>query len=124
MDCQETRNRLDAWVDGELSAEAAERIVYHLNVCPTCRHSAEELRQMVAALDHLPHLKKARRNIVRFLSTNGPVDRDKLPTVCRSINAPPCWCVTPSSFPTTASPRLWICRSAPSSHCSCVAAER
>jgi anti-sigma factor RsiW len=54
MDCQEIRNRLDAWVDGELSAQAAERIAYHLNVCPTCRHSAEELRQMVAALDPLP----------------------------------------------------------------------
>ena len=56
MNCQNIRNRLDAWVDGELPASEAERISRHLDTCQTCMRHALELRQLAAALDQLPPL--------------------------------------------------------------------
>lgn len=54
MDCAKIRNRLEAWVDGELSVSEAEGITRHLETCPTCRRSAASLRRLASALDHLP----------------------------------------------------------------------
>lgn len=54
MNCQQIRNRLDAWVDGELSAPAAEAVTRHLDGCPSCRRHALERQQMAGALDRLP----------------------------------------------------------------------
>ena len=56
MNCQEIRNRLDAYVDGELPAGEAEKVNRHLEACPACRHQAEVLRQIGSALDLLPPL--------------------------------------------------------------------
>lgn len=54
MNCIETRKQLDAWVDGEMSTETADRITRHLKGCPACRLEAERLERIVAALDELP----------------------------------------------------------------------
>ncbi len=54
MNCQDIDKRLDAWVDGELSASAVDRLTHHLENCPACRYRAQVLREMVDALDRLP----------------------------------------------------------------------
>lgn len=54
MDCVEIRRRLDAWLDGELPAPEAKRISDHVERCPACRLEAQEHRQLMDLLDHLP----------------------------------------------------------------------
>ena len=64
MNCQQIRNRLDAWVDGELSAPMAAAVTRHLEGCPSCRRHALERQQMAGALDRLP-LPKAPADLSR-----------------------------------------------------------
>lgn len=70
MNCQDCMNRLNAFMDGELTPSEAKRITRHLDVCPICRRHASELREMTAALDRLSSLKApsslSRRTLKRY----------------------------------------------------------
>ena len=48
------RDRLSAYIDGELGPGQAEALEAHLGSCPDCRRHLEELRATVAALRDLP----------------------------------------------------------------------
>jgi TonB family protein len=46
MKCEEIRNELSAYLDGELSGERMRVIDEHLRVCTGCRHAYEQLRKV------------------------------------------------------------------------------
>lgn len=50
MDCKEFRERLDLYVDGELSAELAEAAREHLKGCPSCSKAEAGLRNLKGSL--------------------------------------------------------------------------
>src|ERR1044071_20933 len=50
MDCKEFRERLDLYVDGELSAESAEAARGHLKGCPSCSKAEAGLRHLRSSL--------------------------------------------------------------------------
>ncbi len=54
MTCHELDERLDAWVDGELPAEAAVQVEAHLASCPLCQERERRLRQLLAHAAALP----------------------------------------------------------------------
>jgi hypothetical protein len=54
MTCQELDERLDEWVDGELSAAAAAEVGAHLASCSLCQERERRLRQVLAHAASLP----------------------------------------------------------------------
>lgn len=54
MSCQWTRDRLDAWIDGELTAEDAEAVRAHCDACDGCGQLAADLRRIVTDAARLP----------------------------------------------------------------------
>jgi len=53
MKCKDICNRLDAWVDGELSLDEAREVTAHLDRCSACRKEAMALTALARALDNL-----------------------------------------------------------------------
>ncbi len=54
------RDKLSAYIDGELDASAADRLERHLAECGRCRQEMEQLRATVAALQELPAVEPPR----------------------------------------------------------------
>jgi hypothetical protein len=54
------RDRLSAYIDGELDPPAAERLESHLAECERCRLELEQLRATVSGLRDLPELEPPR----------------------------------------------------------------
>jgi anti-sigma factor RsiW len=54
MKCRDAKQKLNAWVDGELPEKAAARLSRHLEVCPSCAREAKALQHLAAALARLP----------------------------------------------------------------------
>ena len=50
LTCEDIRDLLDAYLDGELCAEDETALRAHLSVCASCREELEELKAMRAAL--------------------------------------------------------------------------
>lgn len=53
MNCDDTRQLLSAFYDGELSSEAATRVEQHQATCATCRHSLEAMGRLSRITDSL-----------------------------------------------------------------------
>jgi anti-sigma factor RsiW len=54
MNCQELDLRLDDWLDGALTGDAAREVESHLAGCAACRERERELRQLLAHAAALP----------------------------------------------------------------------
>ncbi len=54
MTCQELDLRLDDWLDGALTGDAAREVESHLAGCAACRERERELRQLLAHAAALP----------------------------------------------------------------------
>lgn len=54
MNCQQTTQRMQSWLDGELDAETLSAFRAHLDRCPRCRAKADDWRALQAALRDLP----------------------------------------------------------------------
>ncbi len=54
MNCQEICERLDGFVDGELTEAELQEVELHLAQCSTCREEARALRTLVAEAAALP----------------------------------------------------------------------
>lgn len=54
MDCKETQNRIDDYLDHTLSAEDGRRMASHLNACAACRNRAKEEQSLREQLTMLP----------------------------------------------------------------------
>jgi anti-sigma factor RsiW len=63
MTCHELDERLDAWVDGELPAEAAAQVEAHLASCPLCQERGRRLRQLLAHAAALPRSVAPQRDL-------------------------------------------------------------
>ena len=50
MRCEDARERLSAFVDGELPADEAEKMRAHLAACASCRAEEAELRRLSGAI--------------------------------------------------------------------------
>jgi len=48
--CENTRDRIGAWMDGELSGSEAEEIRVHLESCRACREERRQLEKLQASL--------------------------------------------------------------------------
>lgn len=53
MRCEKVRERLSAFLDGELKEDEYRRIASHLESCDSCSHDCEELRRLRELLSHL-----------------------------------------------------------------------
>ncbi len=53
MNCRTTVQRLNPYLDGELSAEEAAVVEEHLAACPQCRAELDDLRRINGALEAL-----------------------------------------------------------------------
>ena len=54
MDCRECRQKLNEYLDGELSAGEAHEVEEHTSRCDRCRREMEELRRTIEAVRDLP----------------------------------------------------------------------
>jgi len=88
MLCEETRENLSAYLDKELSAEAAAAVRVHVDQCAGCRELLDDLRATVDVLDRLPrcpapeHLAAdVQREIERrmLLASPGPGEAPEVP---------------------------------------------
>jgi anti-sigma factor RsiW len=50
MNCDQVREDLGAWIDGELEPFEAKGMEAHLDACPACQGEAEEIRQLEGVL--------------------------------------------------------------------------
>ena len=57
MNCEQTKDRLDEYLDGELSADDAAAVEQHLAGCEACRAELEALRKTAALVKSLPRVK-------------------------------------------------------------------
>jgi anti-sigma factor (TIGR02949 family) len=51
--CEEVREQLSAWLDGELAEEERARVAAHVDSCAACRREADQFVALNAALGHL-----------------------------------------------------------------------
>lgn len=54
MRCRDAKQKINAWVDGELPKETAADLSRHIEGCNTCAREAEALKGLAATLDRLP----------------------------------------------------------------------
>lgn len=57
MDCLNIRTLLNAYVDAELSADLAEKVRRHLDLCPGCTSEVVALEQLAKHLGALPEIR-------------------------------------------------------------------
>jgi len=53
MECKDVKERLSAWLDGELDDAAAAAVAGHVEACPSCREDARRLEAAWALLDRV-----------------------------------------------------------------------
>lgn len=70
MDCSNTRELLNAFVDAELTPDLTEKVQHHLDSCPACTSEVAALEQLTKHLDNLPEVHTpatiARRTLNAF----------------------------------------------------------
>lgn len=82
MRCEEARQGLGAWHDGELCADDGQEIAAHLAECATCMEEDRSLRRLGSALVGLRHRApdSLDRRILETISTQSAVERMIVPT--------------------------------------------
>lgn len=55
MKCDEVRNQLSLYIDGEIEEEEKELIEEHLENCPECKKELEEYKKLIQMLNELPN---------------------------------------------------------------------
>jgi anti-sigma factor (TIGR02949 family) len=55
MTCQEVTTVIDAYLDGELSADQVANVVRHLDTCTGCRHQIEQREALSTLLRRMPY---------------------------------------------------------------------
>src|SRR6185369_184889 len=68
MTCEQIRDRLDEYVDGDLAGAEFQEVELHLGGCPECRQEEREIRALVAGPPPSPRRCGRRR-------TCGPTSR-------------------------------------------------
>ena len=53
----EVQDQFSSYIDQELSADARERFLEHIQRCPNCEHSLDQFEQTIAAVRGLPRHK-------------------------------------------------------------------
>jgi len=53
MECKDVKEKLPAWLDGELDGPAAAAVAGHVEACPSCREDARRLEAAWALLDRV-----------------------------------------------------------------------
>jgi len=53
MECKDVKEKLPAWLDGELDGPAAAAVAGHVEACPSCREEARRLEAAWALLDRV-----------------------------------------------------------------------
>jgi anti-sigma factor (TIGR02949 family) len=72
MTCDDMRERLSEWVDGELSPDVTVAVAAHLDTCAICRARADSMRALKHAIARLPSREsppvalRARIDALRF----------------------------------------------------------
>lgn len=70
MACQDAKEMLDAWMDGELPPDRAAQLNRHLGICRACAREADVLRMLIASLDSMPTVRVpaqlARKTMQKF----------------------------------------------------------
>lgn len=59
MECEATREKLDAWLDGELGRPEADQLQGHLEQCPACREEKRRLERLQFSLEGVLRLRAA-----------------------------------------------------------------
>jgi anti-sigma factor RsiW len=54
MDCRDTKKRLSAYIDNELSLKERQSVERHLGQCPSCAHEERELRIVSILMERIP----------------------------------------------------------------------
>ncbi len=92
MDCKEFRERLDLYVDGELSAEAADEARAHLKGCAACAKAEAGLRHLRSSLKRVVNRHRPpdalELHVLRSLRASGQVRR---PVVESRRDGTPVW---------------------------------
>lgn len=65
MNCEEFRERLGRYVDGELAAAAEDEAREHLRVCPSCTKAAAGLRHLKSSLKRVVNRHQPPRELER-----------------------------------------------------------
>jgi predicted anti-sigma-YlaC factor YlaD len=53
MECKDVKEKIPAWIDGELDGPAAASVAGHVEACPSCREEARRLEAAWALLDRV-----------------------------------------------------------------------
>jgi hypothetical protein len=80
MNCDSVTERLSALLDGELASEEEKAVRAHLDSCADCRHTLEQLREMVDAVKDAPPLRapKGFRDQVMASVASERTERDRV----------------------------------------------
>jgi hypothetical protein len=75
--CSEVRDRIEAWLDGDLDALEAANLAAHVDLCPSCQIAKREAEELISALRSLPEYGIPERVIqgVRDRTVRGPFFR-------------------------------------------------
>lgn len=85
MSCAEARERLDDYVDGELSGPDLHEVELHIASCPACREEERELRLLLAHAAALPKEVSPSRDLWPALSAEIAAGPRVLPFVPRRV---------------------------------------
>jgi anti-sigma factor RsiW len=97
MDCEEFRERLDRYVDGELAADAAGEAREHLQGCQSCAKAAAGLRHLKSSLKRVVNRHQPPRDLEREVlralrsRTRGEVTRGGVENDKSTRDATPVW---------------------------------
>jgi hypothetical protein len=78
MNCPEVRDRLPAFLAGDLTTGEADALGRHLAACPGCRRDADELRAVLRAMSGLPAPAPAAVDLPRLYRAAAAAQRRRL----------------------------------------------
>jgi anti-sigma factor RsiW len=111
MNCDQTRELLDAYVDGELPPAQATAVAEHLTTCAECSEAYEQLLTTVRTLReglvkyHAPDLLRARVRSALREELEAPPVTAAAPKVRRGMRMP--WRALAAAIVNTYRPRRW-----------------
>ena len=85
MNCVDVRERLDDYVDGELTAPELDEVELHVASCAACREEERELRALLAHAAALPKGVAPRRDLWPAISREIEARRRVIPFVPRRV---------------------------------------
>ncbi len=76
MKCEDAHQKMNAWIDGELSLDKRTAFEHHLVNCRHCLEQAEELHRLTGLLDTRPPARPAaglkKKTLSLFIEEAGP----------------------------------------------------